>query len=257
MQKSFEAPNSVTVKAMAMGDAQKCRWSEQDGIIAWRFNGRRLLRLHTLRANEWNVSPVCLCGASLALAPSFIGSKNTKLSFKIEQTSEQWLAIACPGGQTDPPSPPTNSISIQYVSVRMKHLANNPAERSLLSLLFTLLPSGRVQSMLLFSWWKSDDCSSLLQGADRVPFTQPRGLFRRSWQAGELFLQWRIVQCCFHKGCRFNIVAMLSGFGPAVFSCLPCWILVPSYLCFGARAWISARPFNYISRLMSWHLFFK
>lgn len=34
MQKSFEAPNSVTVKAMAMGDAQKCRWSEQDGIIA-------------------------------------------------------------------------------------------------------------------------------------------------------------------------------------------------------------------------------
>lgn len=197
MQKSFEVPNSVTVKAMAMGDAQKCRWPGWHHclMLQWQTSAPSP---HSQRANEWNVSHVCLCGASLALAPSFIGSKNTKLSFKIEQTSEQRLAIACPGGEMDPPSPPTNSISIQYVSVRMKHLANNPAERSLLSLLFTLLPSGRVQSVLLFSWWKSDDCSSLLQGADRVPFTQPRGLFRRSWQAGS----------CFCSGVLFSVASI-------------------------------------------------
>ncbi len=173
----------------------------------------------------------------------------------MEQTSEQWLAIACPGEQTDPPSPPTNSISIQYVSVRMKHLANNPAERSLLSLLFTLLPSGRVQSMLLFSWWKSDDCSSLLQGADRVPFTQPRVYSGEVGRRGS----------CFCSGVLFSVASIRAAdsilwqcwvdLAQLCFSCLPCWILVPSYLCFGARAWISARPFNYISRLMSWHLF--
>lgn len=34
MPKSFEGPKNVTVKAMVMGDAQRCRWGEQDGITA-------------------------------------------------------------------------------------------------------------------------------------------------------------------------------------------------------------------------------
>ncbi len=69
MQKSFEVPNSVTVKAMAMGDAQKCRWSEQDGIIAWRFNGRRLLRLHTLRGQTSEMWALSVCVVLPLLSP--------------------------------------------------------------------------------------------------------------------------------------------------------------------------------------------
>ncbi len=144
--------------------------------------------------------------------------------------------------------PPTNSISIQYVSVRLKHLVNSPAERSLLSL---LLLCSRVAEHVTFLMMKVRRLFFFIAGSRQGPLHSAKGSIQEKLAGMELFLQWRIVQCCFHKGWSFNIVAMLFGFGPAVFSCLLCWVLVPSYLCFGARAWISARPFNYISHLMS------
>lgn len=152
-------------------------------------------------------------------------------------------------GPSDPPPHPANSISIQYVSVRIKPFANNPAERSLLS-----LPSAKCVTFLMMEVRRL----FFFMGESRQgPLHSAEGSIQEKLAGGELFLQWRIVQRCFHKGWRFNIVAILSVFGPAVFSCLPCWrTLELLYLCFGARTWISARSFNYISRLMSWHLFF-
>lgn len=109
MQQSFEVPKC---HCQSHGDGRclevqlgKTGW-HRCLMLQWQTSA---LSPHSQRANEWNVSPVCLRGASLALAPSFIGSKNTKLSFKIEQTSEQRLAIACLGDRRTlrPPSPPS------------------------------------------------------------------------------------------------------------------------------------------------------